>query len=316
MLLPPFGFLNTSRCFVLSRCSPKTSRGLISLAGLIVFKDGRFWDNGLDLASRDLLASASGPPSSGSSGAVHHPVSVLKDKLPGSKARIPHLRQEPADPPCFSENGKSSIAAKFWSGIWAPRAVVPVEAERESFLSGYSKRVNRSLLSDPSLDDVSEAIKRSNNSSPGPDGIPFAAWRAAPDLASPLLFSVLSKICNGQPPPKGFNFGILFLIPKKPSGLVSDTRPISVTNTDNRLLASVVAHLIMPAVSELVDPSQKGFLSGKNGHEHTLKINEFFFDNITIDAKLYKSVELVFYIVIECAEAFTQKQNGISLARE
>ncbi len=274
-----------------------------SLADLVTFKDGRFWDTGLDSASRELFIAASGPPPSA---VVRHPVTVLKDKLPGSKARIPHLRQEQADPPCFSEAGKSSIATKFWSNVWAPRSNRASDSVRESFLSGYSKRVDSSLLSTPSLENVADAIKRSNNSSPGPDGVPFAAWRAAPDLASPLLFNVLNKICEGQAPPPGFNYGILFLIPKKPSGLVSDTRPISVTNTDNRLLASTVAHLIMPVVSELVDPSQKGFMSGKNGHEHTLKINEFFFEGVKQNTQ-----RLVFFL--DTAKAFDSIDHSWAL---
>ena len=62
--------------------------------------------------------------------------------------------------------------------------------------------------------------------------------------------------------------------------MISDTRPISVTNTDNRLLASTVAHLIMPAVSNLVEDSQKGFLAEKNGMDHTLQINDFFFEGV------------------------------------
>jgi len=127
---------------------------------------------------------------------------------------------------------------------------------------------------------VLEAIKGSNNSSPGPDGIPFAAWRAAAGFAGPVLFAVLKLLCKGQEPPPGFNHGLLFLIPKKHTGLVSDTRPISVTNADNRILASTVAHLIMPAVSDLVEVSQKGFLAGKNGMDHTLSINEFFFEGV------------------------------------
>ena len=81
-------------------------------------------------------------------------------------------------------------------------------------------------------------------------------------------------------PSPGFNHGVLFLIPKRPSGLVSDTRPISVTNTDNRLLASTVAALIMPGVVDLVEPSQKGFLWGKSGADHTCAINEYFFEGV------------------------------------
>src|SRR4051794_12384697 len=104
----------------------------------------------------------------------------------------------------------------------------------------------------------------------GPDGVSFAAWRAAPDLAAPILLAVFKAICAGQPPPLGFNKGLLFLLPKKNTGLISDTRPISVTNTDNRILAAAVAKKIMPAVIDLVEPSQKGFLNGIQGTYHIL----------------------------------------------
>ena len=123
-------------------------------------------------------------------------------------------------------------------------------------------------------------MARSKNTSPGPDGVPFSAWRAAPDLAAPLLFGALSLLLEGKAPLKGFNHAILFLLPKKATGLVADTRPISVTNTDNRLLASVVSHTLMPATLELVDPAQQGFLWGRNGAKHTYDINSFFYQGV------------------------------------
>jgi ribonuclease HI/exonuclease III len=248
-----------------------------SLSKLVSLRGDRYVDSGLEISARNLLVEASSPPSPSP---LPHPISALKDKLPGSKARVPHLRDSPSDEPCFSAKGKSRIASKFWSEVWSPRVSPPSRLARSNFLRGYTKRVNTSLLSSPSLDDVLSAIKRSNNSASGPDGIPFAAWRAAPELAGPLLVAVLDILCSGQPPPAGFNFGLLFLIPKKHTGLVTDTRPISVTNTDNRLLASTMASAMMPAVSELVEPCQKGFLWGKNGLDHTLAINEYFFEGV------------------------------------
>ena len=85
---------------------------------------------------------------------------------------------------------------------------------------------------------------------------------------------------GGHTPPEGFNHGLLFLLPKKLTGLVSDTRPLSVTNTDNRLLAATVARAIMPSVVDLINPSQKGFLAGVNGSDHIVDINTFFYDAI------------------------------------
>ena len=227
-----------------------------SLEPLVVFREGRFWDNGLEIAAQNLLVRASAPVAAAPQ---PHPTTTLKEKLPGSKARISHLRCEAIDPPTFTESGKSSITARFWSKVWARRSNPPSSSERSKFLAGYTKRVDHSLLLSPSLEAVLEAIKRSNDSAAGPDGIPFAAWRAATVFAGPLLTDVLKFVCSGRTPPPGFNHGVLFLIPKKPTGLVADTRPISVTNTDNRLLASTVASLVMPAVRRTFS---KGFSVG------------------------------------------------------
>ena len=95
------------------------------------------------------------------------------------------------------------------------------------------------------------------------------------------LWDVLRAILNGQLPPDDFNHGLLFLLPKKLTGLISDTRPLSVTNSDNRILAACVARCIMPAVDAYVHPSQKGFIAGRQGSEHVAEINELFFRAVT-----------------------------------
>jgi hypothetical protein len=156
-----------------------------------------------------------------------------------------------------------------------------------SFLDRYNKRVKPELCKEVTLDSVLYAINHSGNTAPGPDGIPFAAWRAAPDLAAPVLLKVFRAISSGQPPPSGFNNGLLFLLPKKKTGLVSDTRPLSVTNTDNRLIAATVAHSIMPAMLDLVDPSQKGFLNGRQGADHVVDVNRFFYEGLESGSKRY-----------------------------
>ena len=62
--------------------------------------------------------------------------------------------------------------------------------------------------------------------------------------------------------------------------MIADTRPLSVTNTDNRILAAAVARAITPAVLDFADPAQKGFLNGRNGNEHVVDVNTFFFDGV------------------------------------
>ena len=93
---------------------------------------------------------------------------------------------------------------------------------------------------------VEMAVSMSNNSSPGPDGIPYAAWRHAGRTAILILHAAAEQM---QAPdfrntrlPTGFNDNYLCCLPNKPSGtdqvagdyfLPSATRPLSLVNTDN-----------------------------------------------------------------------------------
>ena len=252
------------------------------LRSLVSFIDGRWIDSGLLDSIRDPhppgLSSRS--PSSPSPPTYVNVVKDLASKAPSGRSRVGGLRLDPDSPEAISDEDRSKVAASFWSKIWSARNPRPPLSELKSFLSHYNKKVNSSLCPFPSLDDVRFSIENSSDSTAGPDGISFAAWRAVPDLAAPVLFGVLSAMTSGQPPPKDFNVGLLFLLPKKHTGLVSDTRPISVTNTDNRILAAAVARAIMPAVIDFIDPSQKGFLSGVQGTDHVVDVNSFFYEGV------------------------------------
>ena len=247
------------------------------LSSLIAFSDDRWYDNGLLSAIHNLQnsisTSFSKPPSV-------NPIKILSDKAPSSRVRVGNLRLKLDSPEMISNSDRANLAADYWSKIWARRSNIPSFSARVAFLNGYSKKIVPNLCHNVNLDDFIFSINHTNNSTPGPDGIPFAAWRAAPDLAAPILLAVFRSICAGQPPPSNFNRGLLFLLPKKNTGLISDTRPISVTNSDSRILSATVARAIMPAVLELIDPAQKGFLNGRSGVDHVSDINNFFYEGV------------------------------------
>ena len=117
------------------------------------------------------------------------------------------------DPPTMDDAGKSQVTKDFWGKVWSPRPTVPSSKSRSDFLRDYTKKLDTSLLDPPTLASVTQAIKESNNSAAGPDGIPFAAWRAVPEVAAVVLFNAFQALSRGQHPPPGFNHGLLFLIP-------------------------------------------------------------------------------------------------------
>ena len=253
-----------------------------SFASLVSFDNTRWCDKGILNVINDYQLSSffsDAPPS--------HPIKDLASRAPFSRSRVGPLRSGPDSDEAINDADRSRVAADFWSKVWAKRDVVITESSIKTYLKDYDKKINADLISDITYDDILSSIKKSNNSSPGPDGVSFAAWRAVPEFSAKILYDVFKAISMGQPPPAGFNKGLLFLLPKKFTGLISDTRPISVTNTDNRIIAAAIAHKIMPAVIDFIDPAQKGFLAGKQGSDHICDVNAFFYEGVENDDERY-----------------------------
>ena len=80
-------------------------------------------------------------------------------------------------------------------------------------------------------------VMNSKNSSTGPDGIPFSAYKATSYFSSGILFNIIQNMISQNPEtvPKSYLECLLFLLPKKASGQIGDVdyylpgslRPIS-----------------------------------------------------------------------------------------
>ena len=73
------------------------------------------------------------------------------------------------------------------------------------------------------------------------------------------------------------------LLPKKPAGAdpvhgdffgAGDTRPLSIVNADNRIVANAIRAKAEPAIDKLVSTNQKGFLPGRAMLENVLDVEE------------------------------------------
>jgi hypothetical protein len=101
-----------------------------------------------------------------------------------------------------------------------------------------------------------------HDSSPGPDGISLKIWKAIPDLCTPIS----SEICHQLSTMNAdallhrapeFNEAFLCCLGKAPSGSnsegnlfkTSSTRPLSVVNADNRLIANAFRLKLAPIMA-------------------------------------------------------------------
>ena len=123
---------------------------------------------------------------------------------------------------------------------------------------------------------IKQAIAIAKESAPGPDGIPYKAWKKLGDTAVEVLHDVaifMKRSDSVQFLPKDFNQVFLCCLPKKVSGKCSvhgdfydpqNTRPLSLVNTDNRLIANALRLVIEPLANQWVSKMQRGFLHGRS----------------------------------------------------
>ena len=116
----------------------------------------------------------------------------------------------------------------------------------------------------------------SKNSSPGVDNIGNLVWKFGPPQFRSYLYSCLDSHLSGAPAPMHFNDGLWAFLPKREQEddgstgpgfverLQSETRPLTMKNTDNKLIAAAVTYASIPTFKETVNSIQQGFVPGRN----------------------------------------------------
>ena len=106
----------------------------------------------------------------------------------------------------------------------------------------------------PSIDDFKTHLLHTKDSAPGPDGIPYAAWRAFPSLSAVTLRDDLQLIAadlNERPCQVGV------WIPKAQIGNTADFfRPLGMADTFDRLQDGTVAAQLFRYTRDWFHPSQ------------------------------------------------------------
>ena len=109
-------------------------------------------------------------------------------------------------------------------------------------------------LPTPQLTDYYAQILHTKDSSPGPDGIPYAAWRVSPTVTSHILTKEFTSLVRGiSPPPQ--QVGVW--IPKAKMGLTADYfRPLGMPDTLDRLMDGTTAGILFTHTRHCFHPSQ------------------------------------------------------------
>jgi len=136
---------------------------------------------------------------------------------------------------------------------------------------------------------VEEAVRSSNNSAAGPDGVPYAVWRRMGACGIDVLFEALDWMITdaGQDELIAdfpfFNISFLHFLPKQSVGKTEEgleiysadsVRPLNVCNTDNRILASATRRAIEPILAKNISILQRGFIGGRDMLDNLFDVEE------------------------------------------
>jgi endonuclease/exonuclease/phosphatase family metal-dependent hydrolase len=235
-------------------------------------------------------------------------IDKIKIILPSTRTRLHALRPSKHEEPSTDPDAMASIAAGYWTRIWAKRVAKDKSTTPERYFGYHQKNISEEFMpAVPTEQDIEDSINQSGKSCAGPDGIPFSIWQSIVKHATPVLHQVVLALSEGALPPAGYNYGLLFLIPKTGSLRAKHTRPISVTNADNRIIAQAVVNAVTPALYATLDWAQKGFISLRVFEDHIRKLNEDFYSAVEDKSDFY-------VLFMDTAKAFDSVDHDFIIA--
>ena len=116
------------------------------------------------------------------------------------------------------------------------------------------------------FDEFTQIVRASKNTSPGPDGVPYSYWAKAPLEIIRVLFNLFIHLLNGGSLPVGFTDSFMVFIHKKVQKQdyiklvrsAGDTRTLSLSNTDEKIIAKSLCTLLVRSLHRTVSPAQFG----------------------------------------------------------
>ena len=115
------------------------------------------------------------------------------------------------------------------------------------------------------LDELSGTLKMCSDSAPGPDGIPYSFLKHFWHSFGPALLSAWNySLLIGELPPS-HKVSYLRLIPKegKDSRVLANLRPITLSNTDHKLITKTYATKLTSVVADSVGEEQTAYFPGR-----------------------------------------------------
>ena len=160
------------------------------------------------------------------------------------------------------------IAENFYNEVFRSRNVTTEKANE--FMSRIDMQTlpdnDKSLCDAPLTEnECLESMKvMKKNKAPGDDGLPIEFYLKFWDDIKSVLLKVYNESYSEGILPESLRQSVISLIYKKGDATnISNYRPISLTNTDYRVLAFMLATRLQKVIDNIIDPNQVAYIKGR-----------------------------------------------------
>jgi exonuclease III len=192
------------------------------------------------------------------------------------------------------------VLAAHWGPIFACK---DIDLDQAGPFADYIQRVPDSFSWAISHDSIDDAILKTGSSAPGPDGVPYGAWRSAPRCCREPLFDLIDTLftsADDHELPVHFNESNMVFIPKgddpNDQNIVErgpgDLRPLNLSNTDNKLVALVINGRLASLCQMTVAEQQRGFVAGRHIEDNLFQLEA---SAIALGSTNHKTAAAIFF---------------------
>jgi hypothetical protein len=206
--------------------------------------------------------------------------SRLKRMLPGGNVDIAAM-VDSSGSVVTDDLGIADILNSHWQKVFARRPTnQTMRAQWLQEMRGKFKVGVDQLR--PSRELIRKVIQNAHPSACGPDAIPFEVFKRSLSISVELFYDVANAMLDGDKPGDDFNLAYMICIPKAPDGKLEDgtscyaaagTRPLSIVDAANRILAAIFQCTLELAVASRISNAQKGFVKGRRMLRNVLEID-------------------------------------------
>jgi hypothetical protein len=174
----------------------------------------------------------------------------------------------------------AGLLEDFWAPVFKEKKIDPREALK---VMPFTPKAPPDIEWKLDKTQFREIISRPREGAPGPDGIPYTAWRLAGTDLTDILYEAYAAFMSGEVLPADFNECLLVFIPKGDEagdhGTVARapglTRPISLSNTASKFFALAINRPLAQVAQVTVHPRQRGFVGGRSITDNVIEIEGF-----------------------------------------